>query len=114
MRKIEKLQKDKLPLLKALNLIDEEIKLLKSKTKVECTSNKYGKGCGKKHEIRKLQYIKTHWYEQPYSCNGGAVWHEGEGNFICPKCEHVNRLYGREEIEDLKYLFELIIDEHKD
>ncbi len=111
MKKIDKLRKEEQKQLEVLELIRTEIKLLKSKTKVECTNNKHGEGCGKKHEIRKLQYISTHWYTRPTGCSDGDYWTEGEGNFICPKCGHRNRLYDREEIEDLKDLFESIINE---
>jgi len=65
------------------------------------------------YEIKELTYIQTHWYEEPYSCNGGCLWHAGEGNFICPNCGHRNRLYNRKEIEKLRSLFKDIVDEYE-
>ncbi len=55
-------------------------------TEVECTSNCYGKGCGRMTRIRDLVYMATHWYVQPYSCSGGDYWREGDGEFDCPHC----------------------------
>lgn len=107
MTKLKKLLKEKKEALDVLDKIQDSIRVLESKTKVECTSNNYGDGCGKKHQVRKLQYIKTYWYSLD-------DWNEGEGNFICPACGHRNRLYDREEIQDLKYLFDSIIDEYGD
>ena len=85
-------------------LLDKKSDIL-SKTLVKCESNVYGKGCGKKTQIKNLTFIQTHWYEEPWGCNGGADWNPGEGQFICPKCGHKNRLYDRPRIQDLKYSF---------
>lgn len=41
--------------------------------------------------LEKLTYIQELWYEQPHGCTGGDIWHEGEANFICPKCGVRNR-----------------------
>lgn len=111
MKKIDLLRKKRENVVEVLQLIDNEISTLQSKTKVECTDNfQYGSGCGKKTEIRNLEYIQTHWYTRPFSCTEGDYWNEGEGNFICPKCNHRNRLYNREEIQDLKELFMSVKD----
>jgi hypothetical protein len=66
---------------------------------VTCVSNVHGKGCGARLSTARLQYIRTHWYVQPYSCTGGDYWNVGEGNFYCPKCGHRNRLGFRDERE---------------
>jgi len=76
-----------------------------ARTLIRCMSSVLGEGCGKRTQIRKLEYIQTHWYESPYGCNGGDLWHEDEGQFDCPKCGVRNRLYDRPEIEKLKHLF---------
>lgn len=47
--------------------------------------------CGKKHAIKDLHLIKTHWYVKPYSCSGGDYYVEGEFNFVGP-CGVRNRL----------------------
>ncbi len=106
-------EKEKARLSKLLSEVNKKLTEYDSKTLVQCTNNNNGKGCGMGHEIRNLDYIQTHWYESPYGCTGGDMWHQGEGNFICPHCEHRNRLYDRKEIEDLKYLFNSILDEHE-
>lgn len=92
-----------------------EINAKKAKTVIQCESNAaYGKGCGSKFFIKDLSYIQTHWYESPRGCSGGDMWHEGEGQFICPQCGHRNRLYTRKSFEALKGLFGNVIDEHMD
>lgn len=74
-------------------------------TEVTCTSSSEGRGCGVKTEIKKLTYIQTHWYVEPYGCTGGGFWREGEGRFKCPHCGTVNRLYDRPEVQNLKRHF---------
>lgn len=61
--------------------------------------------CGKGTQVSKLIYVQTRWYVAPYSCTGGDYWKDGEGQFMCPKCEHVNRLYDKPEIVKLKSHF---------
>jgi len=87
--------------------IDTEIKNLKKKLNealqqrdhqrklkyVVCTGNCHGKGCGKRSQVRTLTYIQTHWYTPPSGCMGGDYWNMGEGEFVCPKCRHLNREY---------------------
>lgn len=105
METIDKLKSD----LKALNdkitLIKEKINKKKSQTLVRCESNNYGDGCGMGFQINELVYEQTQWYERPHGCTGGDMWHNGEGQWKCPNCEHTNRLYDKPEIEELKYLF---------
>lgn len=49
-------------------------------------------GCGKRTRVSSITYIQTYWYERPYGCTGGDRWHEGEGQWDCPKCDHNHRL----------------------
>ena len=85
-----------------------------AKTVIECTSNCHGKGCGLKFFVKEVTYIQTHWYETPSGCSGGDMWHEGEGQFNCPCCGHLNRTYNRKEIQTLKPHFKNVINEHED
>jgi len=107
------LLKKRKTIVELLRIVDSMIKVEKANTRVTCEHNcTHGKGCGAEHVISELEYIQTHWYEEPYGCTGGAMWHEGEGNFICPSCGHRNRLYNRPEIDVLKDLFKSKTDEH--
>jgi hypothetical protein len=92
------------------NLLTEE----KKKILIECIGGTpYGKGCGRKIQVKNLVYIQTHWYTPPHGCTGGDYWNKGEGRFICPHCGIKNRLYNRKEIESLKDLFKNVEDEYK-
>lgn len=114
-KKLKQLAKEEATTLLKLDNIKNKIKEEQSKTLVKCTHNFFwGEGCGKSIQIGKLTYIQTHWYESPYGCTGGDEWHEGEGQFICPRCGRRNRLYDRPEIEKLKYQFRDIEDEYKE
>lgn len=79
--------------------IDEMRRKAIGRKKLKCGS------CGKATEIGKLTYIQTRWYVQPYSCNGGDYWKDGEGQYDCPKCGKRMRLYQLPEIEALKFMF---------
>jgi hypothetical protein len=83
------------------------------KTLIACKGNIHGKGCGAALEIGELTYIQTHWYEEPHGCTGGDCWHQGEGEFDCPRCGLRNRLYDRKDYEELKHLFKDVKNEHK-
>lgn len=104
---LKSLEKKKENLLKRLRAIEKDIQAEQSKILIDCTK------CHAQHAIGDLTYIRTHWYEQPYSCTGGDIWHEGEGNFKCPSCGYVNRTYTREEYEKLQYRFKEIVDTHE-
>lgn len=108
--KIAQLEKELAELRLKKHDINQAINFERSKTLVQCVSNNYGKGCGVKTQIRKLDYIRTHWYTPPRGCSGGDYWSEGEGQFVCPKCNHRNRLYGFPEIEKMQTLFKTITD----
>lgn len=73
-----------------------------------------GKGCGAWSKINTLTYIQTHWYTAPHGCTGGDYWNQGEGQWICPECQHLNRLYNSPEIENLKPHFKCVENKHKD
>jgi len=70
-------------------------------------------GCGKKLAISRLTYIQTHWYVAPYSCTGGDYWNSGEGQFFCPECKKLNRLYERPDVVELKHSFGAIKDAYE-
>jgi hypothetical protein len=70
-------------------------------------------GCGRVTKVSKIDYIQTFWYTEPYGCVGGDYWNEGEGQFVCPKCGALNRLYERPEVVRLRGIFRNIIDRHK-
>lgn len=76
------------------------------KATVICEGSTVGdNGCGAKLKISDLVYIQTHWYTPPSGCTDGDYWNSGEGQFECPKCEKLNRLYERPEVEKLRQYF---------
>lgn len=78
---------------------------------VQCTSQvATGKGCGAWTLIGRLVYVQTHWYREPYGCSGGDYWLMGEGQWVCPKCGHRNRLYSSPEVEAFKPFFKGVHD----
>lgn len=86
-----------------------------SETLVQCTTQvATGKGCGAWHPIKELTYIQTHWYNEPYGCTGGDNWYAGEGQWRCPSCGHLNRLYVTPEVEAMKAQFARIENTYKD
>ncbi len=72
-----------------------------------------GKGCGTELRPCDVVYIRTHWYESPHGCTGGDTWHEGEGQFDCPKCGKRSRLYDDPRFNQKPALFKSAVDEHK-
>ena len=109
--------------------IEEEIKHLKKKLKrankdldkllsesiVQCSSQvATGKGCGKMLQIGELEFIQTHYYIAPHGCTGGDYWLPGEGQFKCPHCGHINRLYATEDLQRLKHRFKSVKDVHRE
>lgn len=75
---LEKLEEQKTALLK-------EIDCRRAALQILCS-------CGKKHRIKDLDLLVTHWYVQPYGCTDGDYWNEGEFQFVCPKTKVINRL----------------------
>lgn len=69
--------------------------------------------CGSLLSVKNLVYIQTHWYTEPYGCVSGDYWNEGEGQFVCSKCERLNRLYERPKVQAMKKLFKEVKDEYK-
>ncbi len=77
---------------------------LLSKTVIVCDR------CKSSHTIGSLVYIQTHWYTAPFSCTGGDYWNQGDGEWDCPTCKIVNRLFKQPEIMKLKHLFASVRD----
>jgi hypothetical protein len=111
---LSEINKKRAELKTKLDELEKEAAKKTSKFAVICESNNYGNGCGYGFYIQDLEYVQTHWYESPHGCTGGDNWHKGEGQFICPKCGHRNRLINRQDVEDLKYKFRSIKNEYKE
>ena len=105
MESLNILLEEKLKLVESLKEIDKKIEKEQSKIIAECSS------CHIKHIIGNLTYIRTHWYTHPSGCTDGDYWNEGEGNFKCPSCNHVNRLTS--EYEKLKKSFLKVVDTYE-
>ncbi len=114
-KSLDTLLQDREKALAKIKKLDATIEAHRALTVVVCTGNvAYGKGCGASFAINTLEYIQTHWYREPYGCTGGAYWVAGEGQWKCPKCGRINRLYDKPEIEKLKPLFQSVANEYKD
>lgn len=70
-------------------------------------------GCGAQLPISKLTYIQTHWWDDNTGSPNGGYSREGEGQFICPKCGKLNRLYERPEVVMLKRFFKVVVNEYE-
>ena len=92
--------------------INKQIQEKRKMTLVQCTTSVRGKGCGMAFPISELDYIQTLWYTRPHGCMGGDYWNHGEGQFVCPSCGRMNRLYDRPDIEKLKHLFKSTTDRY--
>lgn len=112
MRTLKEIEKEKEETLLRLSQLNDQIDDIKRKTLVRCESNNFGIGCNQAFYIQDIEYIQTHLYEPPYSCNRGDNWYQGEGQFICPNCSHLNRLYSKPEITELKRLFKNVVDRY--
>lgn len=112
MKTLDELRKDRNDKAAELKAIDVLIDIELGKTLVRCESSVLGKGCGMAMQINELEFIQTCWYEGPSGCMGGDRWHQGEGRFVCIHCGVRNRLYNRKEIQDLKFKFKSITEEH--
>lgn len=66
--------------------------------------------CGTVHRVKNLEYIQTHWYTSPSGCTDGDYWNVGEGQYQCPVCETIWRLYDCPELTSLKHLFKSVRD----
>jgi hypothetical protein len=91
-------------------LYDHRAKAL-SRITVECTNNIHGEGCGKRTQIGKLEYIQLWYYVPPRGCTEGDYHVPSDGEFICIKCGHKNRLWNRPKIMELKRYFKSIVEE---
>ena len=108
--KLKRAQQDVIKAEIALKNAEKALQAQLKLTLVSCVKNVHGLGCGKTTPINELEYIQTHWYVRPSGCTEGDYWNAGDGEFICPHCGHLNRLYTRPEIMKLKYLFKTIRD----
>ncbi len=77
---------------KLKDLHEKEIILLKKIDKENKRKDIYCTCCNTPHKIENISLIQTHWYTQPYGCNEGDYWQEGEVQFVCPKTQIRNRL----------------------
>lgn len=71
--------------------------------------------CKKRTRIRRLIFIQTYWYTPPHGCTGGDYWNAGEGQWICPRCRHLNRMCGfngQEWLAELMEHFASVFDKH--
>jgi hypothetical protein len=78
-----------------------------SHTRIECTKNNYGVGCGVSHQIKDLDYISYRFYVAPSGCTDGDYWltSKDDAYFYCPTCGHKNRMYDRKQYMELKDQF---------
>ena len=70
--------------------------------KVQCLGTTFDSkdGCRRFFSLSDLTYRQTIWY-----CSSGDYWNDGEGQFKCPGCGTINRLYERPAIKKLKRYF---------
>lgn len=92
-----------------LSLVEQKRNQLLAQTQITCETNvAYGAGCGHTYAIGEIDYIQTHRY-----CWSDREWNDSEGQWKCPHCGHINRLYDKPEIDKLKRLFRTVIDHYK-
>jgi len=55
---------------------------------IPCLKARYfcQKPCKGTFKVKDANLIRTYWYEEPYSCTGGDMWHLGEAQIECPLC----------------------------
>jgi hypothetical protein len=92
--------------------LERQERSLKQEATVKCLGWTVGvaRHCGTMLPIKNLAYIQTHWYTEPYGCTGGDYWNQGEGQFTCPVCGELNRLYERPDVVALKGFFKTVVD----
>jgi hypothetical protein len=110
--KLKRAQQDVIKAEIALKNAEKALQAQLKLTRVSCVKNVHGLGCGKSIPINEIEFLQTHWYVRPSGCTEGDYWKEGEGQYICPHCKHLNRLYNRPEIMKLKHLFKSIKNIH--
>lgn len=93
-------------LIKELHALDEQREALVKQID-EKKANRWLRceKCEKRARIRNTVYRQIRWYTRPHGCTGGDYWNDGEGQWQCTHCAHVNRLYKKPEIEKLKRFF---------
>ena len=84
-----------------------ELRLAQGRRLISCQR------CDRKSRVNKLTYIQTYWYVQPHGCTAGDYWNMGEGQYECPKCEFLNRLYDRDDVVNLKASFKEVVETHE-
>lgn len=99
--KLEKLKQQTEEFLKT---VDKRLKDEQSKIIIICDN------CKNEEMIGNIEYIQTHYYVSPYSCTSGDYWVSDEGQFLCLKCNKINRLYKKPEYEELKNRFKNILE----
>ena len=110
MKSIEELRRLRDKAAARLAAINKQIDELLAKTIVVCENQ----ACQSRHEIGSLVYLQTHWYEEPHGCTGGDKWHPSEGQWECPNCLRVMRLYKDPETTALKWHFKGVRDVYRD
>jgi len=90
---------------------EEAAKKATGETLVQCVDQTAtGKGCNKWFPINTLEYIQTHWYVSPSGCTDGDYWKRGEGQWKCPSCGKINRLYCTPEVTNMRASFRCVKD----
>lgn len=92
---------------RALRILQEEKVRTLPDAEVICIAGG-DRGCGVHHKVSDLKFVQTYWYTPPSGCTEGDYWNLGEGQFKCPSCGTLNRLYERPEVEALKPYFKFV------
>jgi len=88
-------------------VLNEELRKAEGRRLIECEK------CGKRSKVSNLTYIQTHFYTLPHGCTDGDYWSQDEGQFICPHCNCINRLYKRPDICKLKDSFKEVVNTYE-
>ena len=66
--------------------------------------------CEKRSQVQKIVYVDWYWYESPHGCTDGDMWHRGGFFMMCPKCEHVTKVYpvGKYEGDEKKVYYNAV------
>jgi len=87
--------------------LHKELKAAKGRQLIACSL------CRKRSKVSNLTYIQTHFYVYPHGCVGGDYWSPNEGQYECPFCKHINRLYDRPKVVSLKGSFKEVVNTHE-
>ena len=108
MESLEELKKQRDSINADLAKVNKQIEERIAGTIVRCPN----KDCLRGYEVRELEYIQTNWYVTPSGCTDGDYWKEGEGQWKCPVCGTVTRLYNKPDITALKRYFKRVVETH--